>query len=154
MRYPCTPSIQNLKPGTRDPPSEIDVSTCKASREAKKVVAGEGGACSLAAGGLCAMSFNEMSCSTSPRGVKRPCLSTYRGTSLTRKRTPLGPNRRPMPRVPRGFLGGWAISCGRGTHVINLAPPQFARHGVAELELAKIRREETRDPKHETLLMS
>jgi len=28
--------------------------------------------------------------------------SRYRGTSLTRKRTPLGPYRRPMPRV----LGG------------------------------------------------
>ena len=24
----------------------------------------------------------------------------YRGTSLTRKRTPLGPHRRPMPKVP------------------------------------------------------
>ena len=29
-------------------------------------------------------------------------LEDYMGTSLTRKRTPLGPNRRPMPRV----LGG------------------------------------------------
>ena len=31
-----------------------------------------------------------------------PTSSCYRGTSLTRKRTPLGPYRRPMPRV----LGG------------------------------------------------
>ena len=38
----------------------------------------------------------------------------YRGTSLTRKRTPLGPYRRPMPMV-LGVLGGWAFSYGRGT---------------------------------------
>ena len=33
---------------------------------------------------------------------KRPaasCLSPYRGTSLTRKRTPPGPHSRPMPRA-------------------------------------------------------
>ena len=30
----------------------------------------------------------------------------YRGTSLTRKRTPLGPYRRPRPRVLGGSLGG------------------------------------------------
>ena len=30
----------------------------------------------------------------------------YRGTSLTRKRTPLGPYRRPMPRVRGGSWGG------------------------------------------------
>ena len=39
----------------------------------------------------------------------------HRGTSLARKRTPLGPYRRPMPRV----LGGWAFSYGRGTPVTN-----------------------------------
>ena len=33
------------------------------------------------------------------------CLGTYRGTSLTRKRTPLGPYRRPMPRVLGGSEG-------------------------------------------------
>jgi len=38
---------------------------------------------------------------------KRSC---YRGTSLRRKRTPLGPYRRPV-------LGGWAFSYGRGTPV-------------------------------------
>ena len=32
----------------------------------------------------------------------------YRGTSLTRKRTPLGPYRKSMPRV----LGGWEFSHG------------------------------------------
>ena len=37
----------------------------------------------------------------------------YRGTSLTRKFTPLGPYRRPMPRV----LGGRAVSYERGTPV-------------------------------------
>ena len=37
----------------------------------------------------------------------------YRGTSLMTKRTPLGPYRRPVPRV----LGGWAFSYGRGTPV-------------------------------------
>ena len=39
-----------------------------------------------------------------------PVSPTYRGTSLTRKRTPLGLYRRPMPRV----LGGWVFSHGRG----------------------------------------
>ena len=42
-------------------------------------------------------------------------LSHYRGTSPTRKRTPRGPYRRPMPRVQGGPLGGWALSYGRGT---------------------------------------
>ena len=32
-------------------------------------------------------------------------LPTQRGTSLTRKRTPLGPYRRPMPRVLGGSQG-------------------------------------------------
>ena len=36
----------------------------------------------------------------------------YRGTSLMRKCTPLGPYRRHMP-IPRGVLGGWAFSYGR-----------------------------------------
>ena len=35
----------------------------------------------------------------------------YRGTSLTRERTPLGPYRRPLPRV----LAGWVVSYERGT---------------------------------------
>jgi len=35
----------------------------------------------------------------------------YRGTSLTRKRTPLGPYRRPIPRrVLGGVLGEWVNS--------------------------------------------
>ena len=33
-------------------------------------------------------------------------LIEYMGTSLTRKRTTLGPYRRPMPRVLRGSSGG------------------------------------------------
>ena len=36
------------------------------------------------------------------RGCGKAAFTTYRVTSLTRKRTPLGPYRRPMPRV----LGG------------------------------------------------
>ena len=39
--------------------------------------------------------------------------SNYRGTSLTRKHPPLGPYRRPMPRVP----GGRAFSYERGSPV-------------------------------------
>jgi len=39
----------------------------------------------------------------------------YRGTSLTRERNPLGPYRRPLPRV----LWGSAFSYGRGTLVCN-----------------------------------
>ena len=41
----------------------------------------------------------------------------YRGTSLIRKRTPLGPYRRPMPRGTWGGPGGWAFSHERGTPV-------------------------------------
>ena len=41
----------------------------------------------------------------------------YRGTSLIRIRLPLGPYRRPMPRVLGGGYGGWAFSYGRGTPV-------------------------------------
>ena len=33
----------------------------------------------------------------------------YRGTSLIRKRLPLGPYSRPMPRVLRGFTGGGGV---------------------------------------------
>ena len=43
--------------------------------------------------------------------------SCNRGTSLIRKRTPLGPYRRPVPRVLGGFPGGWRFSYGRGTPV-------------------------------------
>jgi hypothetical protein len=39
------------------------------------------------------------------------------GTSPTRKRNPLGPYRKPMPRVLGGVLGVWAFSYGRGTPV-------------------------------------
>jgi hypothetical protein len=45
----------------------------------------------------------------------------YRGTSLTRKGTPLRPDRRPMPRG----LWGWAFSYGRD------APPLYARQRFA-----------------------
>ena len=37
----------------------------------------------------------------------------YRGTSLIKKRTPLGPYRRPMPRVPGGSEGGWRFLLGK-----------------------------------------
>ena len=40
-----------------------------------------------------------------------------RGTLLIRNRLPLGPFRRPMPRVVGGSLGGWAFSHGLGTPV-------------------------------------
>jgi len=48
-------------------------------------------------------------------GLRLPLqlLLRYRGTSLIRKRTPLGPYRRPMSRV----LGGWVFSYERGTPV-------------------------------------
>ena len=41
----------------------------------------------------------------------------FRGTSLERKRKHLGPYCRPMPRVPRGALGGVSVFYGRGTPV-------------------------------------
>ena len=34
-----------------------------------------------------------------------PIIHPYRGTSLIRKRTPLGPYRRPMPRFLMGISG-------------------------------------------------
>jgi hypothetical protein len=49
----------------------------------------------------------------------------YRGTSLIRKRTPLGPYRRPMPRV-LGAQGGWAFFYGSGhtlPSTLNRDPP-------------------------------
>jgi len=42
------------------------------------------------------------------------------GYLITRKRNPLGPCRRPIPRVLGGVLGGWAVSYGRGTPVQGL----------------------------------
>ena len=51
----------------------------------------------------------------------RSHAETLRGTSLERKRNPVGPYCRPMPRIPRvlggGFLGWCAISYERGTSV-------------------------------------
>ena len=41
-----------------------------------------------------------------PLYMSRAEVSPYRGTSLTGKRTPPGPYRRPMPRVLRGSWGG------------------------------------------------
>jgi len=56
---------------------------------------------------------------------------SHRGTSLIRKRTPLGPYGRPMPRV----LGGWAFSYERGTPVLHRVatqmPPPPQDHHVA-----------------------
>jgi hypothetical protein len=46
-----------------------------------------------------------------------PARTGRRGTSLIRKRTPLGPFRRPMPRVLWGSSGGGAFSYERGTPV-------------------------------------
>ena len=51
-----------------------------------------------------------------------PRSSPYKGTLLTRKRTPLGPYHRPVPRVSRGG----AFSYGRGTPVRMLTKSQGA----------------------------
>jgi len=56
-----------------------------------------------------------------------------RGTSLIRKRTSLGPYRRPMPRV----LGWWAFSYGRGTPVV-VPPSQSARGPDGEAEVLEV----------------
>ena len=45
----------------------------------------------------------------------RSSVPPYRGTSSTKKRTPLGPYRRPMPRV----LWGWAFSYEQSTPVLH-----------------------------------
>ena len=55
-------------------------------------------------------------------GPNKSSRTLYRGTSRIRKRTPLEPYRRPMPRVIGGSYGSWAVSYGRGTPV----------HGVYE----------------------
>jgi len=53
----------------------------------------------------------------------RLCLFTglrpqmYRGALLIRKRTPLGPYRRPLSRVLLGVRGGWAFFYGSGTPI-------------------------------------
>ena len=44
----------------------------------------------------------------------------HRGISLFRKQIPLGPYRRPMPRVLGGVLGGWAFSYEQGTPVLSM----------------------------------
>ena len=57
-----------------------------------------------------------------------PAPNPYRGTSLIRKHTPLGPYSGPITRV----LGGCAFSCGRGTPV---ALPSESRHLVEWIEM-------------------
>ena len=47
---------------------------------------------------------------------------TYRGTSLTRNRTPLGPYRKPMPRVLRGCKGGGRFFMGEVPRSSRLPP--------------------------------
>jgi len=44
-----------------------------------------------------------------------PSVRIYKGTSLIRKRTPLGPYRRPMPRVLWGSQGGGRFPMWRST---------------------------------------
>ena len=44
--------------------------------------------------------------------TKTSCPKDYRGTSLVRKRTTLGPYRRPMARVRRGSYGGGRLLMG------------------------------------------
>ena len=58
-----------------------------------------------------------------PSPQTRDLRKRYRGTSLIGKHTPIGPCRRPMPRVLGGVLGGWAFSYGRGTHDEEQRPP-------------------------------
>jgi hypothetical protein len=57
-----------------------------------------------------------------PRARRRRLVRhRERVTSLIRKRAPLGPYRRPMPRAGGGSQGGWAFSHGRGTPVASPA---------------------------------
>ena len=54
--------------------------------------------------------------------------STYRGTSLTRKRTPLGPYRRPMPRVIWGSQEGGCFLMGEvPLYMPTSAPARYLR---------------------------
>ena len=53
------------------------------------------------------LTWSRNSCDTFTLGTER-----YRGTSLIRKCNPLGPYRRPMPRVLGGSWGGWRFLMG------------------------------------------
>ena len=70
------------------------------------LAAGRAGVGALKGGGGC-----ERPPGTGYRAIV--CCPSYRGTSLARNHTPVGPYRRPMPRV----LGCWAFSYERGTPV-------------------------------------
>ena len=63
--------------------------------------------------GLCNEAHEERSLvGTSVRSVRFFKVTPYRDTSLIRKRTPLGPYRRPMPRVLGGSQGGGCFLMG------------------------------------------
>ena len=52
----------------------------------------------------------------------RQISQDYRGALLTRKHPPLGPYRKPLPRVLGEVLGGWEFSYERGAPVLGLMP--------------------------------
>ena len=55
-------------------------------------------------------------------------LARYSRTSLIRKRNPLGPYRRPMPRV----IGGWAFFYGRGAPAMPEPETRILGHSPLE----------------------
>ena len=84
---------------------------CEREREEEREGGREGGGKCVC---VCARECEELIGSESSRGNhlliygavdEQQVASEYRGTSLTRKRTLLGPYRRPMPRVLGGVLG-------------------------------------------------
>ena len=67
-------------------------------------------------------------------------LLPYRGTSLARKRTPLGRYRNTMPRVLGGSQGGWAFSHGRSSPVhLRRTAPRIKRNERRGLVILKRR---------------
>jgi len=85
---------------------------------------------------------------TAKHGRLPTVRSEWKGrTSPTRKRTPTGPYRRPLPRVLGGVPGGWAFSCNGVSHV-TLSRTLFGRTlGRAWLPRAERRHARTRVPR-------
>ena len=77
-------------------------------------------------------------------------LQPYRGASLTRKRTPLGPYRRPMPRVLGESQGGALPSVMRKVH---LPQPYTIHHTPYTIEVDSALVDARGSPRRETMMV-
>ena len=106
MRYPCT--LARLRP----PPP--DASDATRDRYWCCVLRTREWQCMLRRAWMRRSTARSHTSLPSSATTPKAATIAYRGTSLTRKRTPLGPCSRP---VPEGVLGGWAFSYERGAPV-------------------------------------